>query len=227
MTTPTQAARLGCRLPERGPWRRRNDRARCRALRAHAPLERFDGGAARDTYRDAFIASFFTGRLASDTPMSEIAAAVRSALPAVEPRSATDELLDAFALLIHDGWAAGAANAARALADFLASPTTTCAGSSSRSARPSICGTTPRGKPSASGSSKPCAAAASSGSCRWRTPRGSAGNCSPAISRPHRRGSLSRTRCRRRSGATSPPGHASRSPPSAGAKPRLRSWTRP
>jgi DNA-binding CsgD family transcriptional regulator len=54
--------------------------------------------------------------------VSKVAAAVRAAVPAGEPPSAADELLDATALLIDTGWAAGGAGAARTLAEFVASP---------------------------------------------------------------------------------------------------------
>ena len=60
-------------------------------------LEQFDRRAARDTYRDAFIAAVIAGRLAGDTGLPEVAAAIRSAAPSTDPPSATDELLDALA----------------------------------------------------------------------------------------------------------------------------------
>jgi DNA-binding CsgD family transcriptional regulator len=92
-------------------------------LGAARRLELFDRRVARDTYRDAFIAAIYAGRFAGETDLPEVAAAVRSAAPSVEPPSATDALLDAAALLIDDGWAAGAVPAQRALADFLVTPT--------------------------------------------------------------------------------------------------------
>ena len=85
-------------------------------------LERFDRGVARDTYRDAFIAAIYVGRFAGETGLAEVAAAVRSAAPSTEPPSATDELLDAAALLIDAGWAAGGGRVQRALADFRGAP---------------------------------------------------------------------------------------------------------
>jgi DNA-binding CsgD family transcriptional regulator len=91
-------------------------------LGAARQLERFDRHAARETYRDAFIAAIYAGRFTGDTGLHEVAAAVRSAGPSVEPRDATDELLDAAALLIDDGWAAGAPRARDALAGFLVAP---------------------------------------------------------------------------------------------------------
>jgi DNA-binding CsgD family transcriptional regulator len=87
-------------------------------LDAGRRLERFDRRVARDTYRDAFIAAIYAGRFAGETGLAEVAAAIRSAAPSAEPPSATDELLDAAALLIDAGWAAGAAPAQRALTNF-------------------------------------------------------------------------------------------------------------
>jgi DNA-binding CsgD family transcriptional regulator len=91
-------------------------------LSAARRLERFDRHLARDTYRDAFVAAFFAGRLAGATGLPEIAAAVRSALPSTEPPSVTDELLDAAALLVDAGYATGAARVRQALAAFRAAP---------------------------------------------------------------------------------------------------------
>ena len=91
-------------------------------LDAARRLERFDRGVACDTYRDAFIAGIYVGRFAGETGLAEVAAAVRSAAPSAEPPSATDELLDAAALLIDAGWAPGAGRVRRALADFRVAP---------------------------------------------------------------------------------------------------------
>src|SRR6185312_12655946 len=55
-------------------------------LAAARRLEPFDRRLARDTFRDAFIAAIYTGRLAGDTGLPEVAAAVRSAA-ASSPRS--------------------------------------------------------------------------------------------------------------------------------------------
>ena len=84
-------------------------------LGAARRLERFDRHLARETYRDAFIAAIYAGRFAGDAGLAAVAAAVRSAAPSAEPPSATDELLDAAALLIDAGWGAGAVRARRAL----------------------------------------------------------------------------------------------------------------
>ena len=84
-------------------------------LGAARRLERFDRRLARETYRDAFIAAIYAGRFAGDVALPEVAAAIRSAAPSSQPPSATDELLDAAALLIDAGWGAGAVPAQRAL----------------------------------------------------------------------------------------------------------------
>jgi DNA-binding CsgD family transcriptional regulator len=87
-------------------------------LGAARRLEQFDRRAARDTYRDAFIAAMVVGRFGGDTGLPEVAAAIRSAASSTDPSSATDQLLDAAALLIDAGWAAGADALKRALAAF-------------------------------------------------------------------------------------------------------------
>jgi DNA-binding CsgD family transcriptional regulator len=92
-------------------------------LPAAQRLERFDRRAARDTYRDAFIAAVVAGRLAGDEGLPEVAAAIRSAAPSTDPPSASDELLDALALLIEGRWATGAEALQRALAAFRAALT--------------------------------------------------------------------------------------------------------
>ena len=91
-------------------------------LGAARRLERFDRRVARDTYRDAFIAAIYAGRFAGDTGLPEVAAAIRSAPPSADPPSVTDELLDAAALLVHAGYAAGAPAVQRALRAIRATP---------------------------------------------------------------------------------------------------------
>ena len=87
-------------------------------LGAAQRLERLDPGLARDTYRDAFIAAIHVGRFAGETGLPEVATAICSAPPAADPPRATDELLNAAALLVGAGWAQGAAPVKRALAAF-------------------------------------------------------------------------------------------------------------
>jgi DNA-binding CsgD family transcriptional regulator len=91
-------------------------------LRAAQRLEGVDRRLSRDAYRDAFIAAIYAGRFAGDTGLPQVAAAIRSAVPSAEPPSATDELLDAAALLVDAGYETGAAAVRRALAAFRAAP---------------------------------------------------------------------------------------------------------
>ena len=91
-------------------------------LSAARRLERFDRRVARDTYRDAFIAAIYAGRLAGDTGLPEVAASISSAQPSADPPSVTDELLDAAALLVDAGYAAGASAVQGALRAFRATP---------------------------------------------------------------------------------------------------------
>jgi DNA-binding CsgD family transcriptional regulator len=117
-----QRARLDALRGRLATMQRRAGEAPPPLLGAARRLEPFDRRAAREAYRDAFIAAIYAGRLAGGAGLSEVAAAVRVAARTGQPPSAADELLDAAALLIDAGWAAGAAGAAGALADFLASP---------------------------------------------------------------------------------------------------------
>ena len=91
-------------------------------LAAARRLEALDRDLAREAYRDALIAAIYTGRFAGDTPPSVVAAAVRSAAPAGEPPTVTDDLLDAAALLLDAGFAVGAERARRAVAACCARP---------------------------------------------------------------------------------------------------------
>jgi DNA-binding CsgD family transcriptional regulator len=77
-----------------------------RLLNAARRLETLDVGLARDTYREALLAAMFAGRLAGAGDMVEVARAVRAAPSPPQPR-APDLLLDALALLITEGYAAG------------------------------------------------------------------------------------------------------------------------
>jgi DNA-binding CsgD family transcriptional regulator len=91
-------------------------------LDAAQRLERSDRRLARETYRDAFVAGIYAGRFAGDTGLPEIAAAIRLARPSTEPRSVTDEFLDAAALLIDEGWMTGAPAVQRALTALRETP---------------------------------------------------------------------------------------------------------
>jgi DNA-binding CsgD family transcriptional regulator len=78
-------------------------------------VEALNPGLAREAYRDAFQAALFAGRLAPGDWLAEVAAAIRTATPSADPPSPADELLDAGALLVDAGWAAGARPVLRAL----------------------------------------------------------------------------------------------------------------
>ena len=75
-------------------------------LAAARELERVHPELARDTYLDALAAALFVGRLAGDVGVLEMARAARSA-PASSGRP-QDLLLDGLALVINEGYAAGA-----------------------------------------------------------------------------------------------------------------------
>ena len=91
-------------------------------LGAAQRLAGVDRGLARETYRDAFVAAIFAGRFAADTGLPQVAAAIWSAAPSADPPTATDELLDAAALLVDAGYETGAAAVRRALAAFRVMP---------------------------------------------------------------------------------------------------------
>jgi DNA-binding CsgD family transcriptional regulator len=77
-------------------------------LKAAKRLEPLDQRLARETYLEALTAVFFPGILASDETVLETARAARAAPPASQPPRASDLLLDGLALLITEGYAAGA-----------------------------------------------------------------------------------------------------------------------
>ena len=91
-------------------------------LNAAQRLERHDRKAARDTYRDAFASACFAGRLASDTGLPTVSAAIRSAAISSDPPTATAGLLDAAACLVDAGYSAGGVEAQRALGAFRVEP---------------------------------------------------------------------------------------------------------
>lgn len=80
-------------------------------------LERLDPRLARETYLDALAAGIFVGRLAGQAGLPEIARAARTAPAAPQPR-APDLLLDGLAVLITDGYEAGAPVAQHAVSAF-------------------------------------------------------------------------------------------------------------
>jgi DNA-binding CsgD family transcriptional regulator/tetratricopeptide (TPR) repeat protein len=83
-------------------------------LKAAKQLEPLDGGAARETYRDAFYAALTAGKLPSGPGVEAIAEAVRIAPPAPR-RGPTDLLLDGLAVATTDSYAKGAPMLRRAL----------------------------------------------------------------------------------------------------------------
>jgi DNA-binding CsgD family transcriptional regulator len=72
---------------------------------------------ARDTYLDALTGALFVGRMSGDVGVEEVARAARAAPTAAAPRAA-DLLLDGLALVITDGYAAGAPLLKRAVSAF-------------------------------------------------------------------------------------------------------------
>src|SRR5690349_3741119 len=81
-------------------------------------FEPVDPRVARETYLDALAAATFVGRLAGSAGLPEIAAAARAGPAAPQPPRAADLLLDGLALLITDGYPAGAPALRRAVAAF-------------------------------------------------------------------------------------------------------------
>jgi len=89
-------------------------------LRAARRLERFDVDLARETYLDAWGASWFAGSLATAGGLLEVSRAARSAPPSTHPSQPFDLLLDGLALLITEGRAAAAPALRRASSAFAA-----------------------------------------------------------------------------------------------------------
>jgi ATP/maltotriose-dependent transcriptional regulator MalT len=86
-------------------------------LAAAAQLAPLAPQLARDTYLDALTGALFVGRMAGDVGVAEVARAVREA-PAASGARAADLLLDGLALVITDGYAAGASLLKRAVSAF-------------------------------------------------------------------------------------------------------------
>ena len=87
-------------------------------LAAARQLELFDVRLARDTYLEALSAAIFAGRLALGGGLREVAEAARAAAPPPDPPRAPDLLLDGLAMLITQGFAAGAPRLEQAVAAF-------------------------------------------------------------------------------------------------------------
>ena len=87
-------------------------------MKAARQLERLDPRLARETYLDALAAAIFAGRLALGGGMREVAEAARTAPPPPGPARAADLLLDGLALLICEGYPAGAPVLRQAVSAF-------------------------------------------------------------------------------------------------------------
>jgi DNA-binding CsgD family transcriptional regulator len=88
-------------------------------LTAARRFEPLDERIARDTYLEALLAALFAGRLASGGGVREIAQAALAAAPSSQPGRAPDLLLNGLALLITEGYSAGAPALKRAVGAFL------------------------------------------------------------------------------------------------------------
>lgn len=93
---------------------RGNDATPLLAAAAHR-LEPIDLPLARETYLDAIAAAIFTGRLARSQGLREVGEAALAA-PPVDPPRLADNLLDALALNLTDGYAVAAPKMQRVLA---------------------------------------------------------------------------------------------------------------
>ena len=87
-------------------------------LKAARQFEPLDVRLARETYLEALFAALFAGRLALGGGVREVAAAARAAPPPPQPPHASDLQLDGLALVITDGYPAGAPMLKRALRAF-------------------------------------------------------------------------------------------------------------
>src|SRR5215472_5420518 len=87
-------------------------------LKAARQFEALDSRLARETYLDALAAAQFAGRLALGGGMREVAEAARAAGPPPGPPRAADLLLDGLALLVTEGYPAGAPVLRQAVSAF-------------------------------------------------------------------------------------------------------------
>jgi DNA-binding CsgD family transcriptional regulator len=87
-------------------------------VKAARQFEPLDMGLARETYLDALAAATFVGRLALGGGMREVAEAARAAPPPPGPARGPDLLLDGLALLICEGYPAGAPVLRQAVSAF-------------------------------------------------------------------------------------------------------------
>jgi DNA-binding CsgD family transcriptional regulator len=87
-------------------------------LKAARQFESLDPRLARETYLDALAAAQFAGRLALGGGMREVAEAARTAPPPPGPPRGPDLLLDGLALLVTEGYSAGAPVLRQAVSAF-------------------------------------------------------------------------------------------------------------
>jgi len=87
-------------------------------LKAARQFEPLDIRLARDTYLDALAAAMFAGRLATGGGIREVAEAAGEAPAPQQPPRPPDLLLDGLAVLITQGWPAGAPMLKRAVSAF-------------------------------------------------------------------------------------------------------------
>jgi DNA-binding CsgD family transcriptional regulator len=97
---------------------RRSSDASPLLLKAAKNLEPLDVRLARETYLEALFAALFAGRLAFDAGVREVAEAARAAPPPPPPARAPDLLLDGLALVITEGYPAGAPILKQAVSAF-------------------------------------------------------------------------------------------------------------
>jgi DNA-binding CsgD family transcriptional regulator len=87
-------------------------------LKAAKSLELLDARLARETYLEALFAALYAGRLALGDGVRKVAEAARSAPPPPQPARALDLLLDGLALVITEGYPAGAPMLKQAVSAF-------------------------------------------------------------------------------------------------------------
>ena len=97
---------------------RRGSDAPLLLLKAAQRLELLDTRLARETYLEALVAALFAGRLALGGGAREVAAAARSAPLPQQPARGPDLLLDGLALIVIEGFPAGAPVLKRAVSAF-------------------------------------------------------------------------------------------------------------
>jgi len=87
-------------------------------LKAAQSLELLDAQLARETYLEGLFAALFAGRLALGGGAREVAEAARAAASPQQPARAPDLLLDGLALVVTEGYPAGAPVLKRAVSAF-------------------------------------------------------------------------------------------------------------